>query len=210
MRLRIVICALGLFAATTLLVTAQEHKPASPPGTAATQLGGHYLQGASEPTYQGGKWIEVTYGRPIMRGRQNLFGSGANYGKDVNAGAPVWRAGADQTTRLKTEMPLNFGGKTLPVGEYSVFVDLKPNSWTIIFSSWPAQEKYDRNNKSALWGSFGYTPDKDVLRAAMTVGTLPFSVDEFTIAFTDMTADGGKLAMMWDRTIATVPFKVGS
>jgi hypothetical protein len=53
-------------------------------------------------------------------------------------------------------------------------------------------------------------PDKDVLRAPMTVGTLPFSMDEFTIAFTDMAADGGKLAMMWDRTIATVAFKVGS
>jgi hypothetical protein len=128
----------------------------------------------------------------------------------MNSGAPVWRAGANQTTRLKTEMPLNFGGKTLPAGEYSVFVDLKSNAWTIIFSSWPAQERYDPNNKSALWGSIGYMPDKDVLRAPMTVGTLPFSMDEFTIAFTDMAADGGKLAMMWDRTIATVAFKVGS
>ena len=91
-----------------------------------------------------------------------------------------------------------------------MFVDLKPNAWTIIFSSLPAQERYDPNNKSALWGSFGYTPDKDVLRAPMTVGTLPFSMEEFTISFTDMTADGGKLAMMWDRTIAAVAFKVGS
>jgi hypothetical protein len=39
-------------------------------------------------------------------------------------GAPVWRVGANQTTRLKTEVPLIFEGKTLPVGEYSVFVDL--------------------------------------------------------------------------------------
>ena len=44
----------------------------------------------------------------------------------------------------------------------------------------------------------------------MKVGTLPFSMDEFTIAFTDVTDSGGTLAMMWDKTIATAPFKVGS
>ncbi len=75
---------------------------------------------------------------------------------------------------------------------------------------WPAQEKYDPNNKTALWGAYGYTPDKDVLRVTMKLDNLPFSMDEFTIAFIDMVADGGKLAMMWDKTLATVPFKVGS
>ncbi len=185
-------------------------KPASPPGTAATQVGGKYVEGARGPSYQGGKWIEVTYSRPIKRQRANLFGAGADYGKTVNSGAPVWRAGANQTTRLKTEVPLVFDGKTLPPGEYSVFVDLKPGAWTLIFSNWPAQTKYDPNNKEALWGSFGYTADKDVLRAPMQVSTLPFSMDEFTIAFLDVTADSGKLAMMWDTTMAVAPFKVGS
>ena len=47
----------------------------------------------------GGKWVEITYGRPIKRGR-NVFGSGADYGKTLNAGAPVWRAGANQATRV--------------------------------------------------------------------------------------------------------------
>jgi hypothetical protein len=39
-----------------------------------------------------GKWIEVTYGRPIKRGRTGLFGEGADYGKALKGGAPVWRA----------------------------------------------------------------------------------------------------------------------
>lgn len=184
-------------------------KPASPPGTAATQIGGKYVQVQGGQRYQDGKWIEVTYSRPIKRGRQNLFGSGADYGKAVSDGSPVWRAGANQTTRFKTEVPLVFDGKTLPAGEYSVFVELKENAWTLIFSNWAAQEKYDPNNKDALWGSYGYTPDKDVLRTEMKVGTLPFSMDQFTIAFVDMTADGGILAMMWDKTMATVSFKSG-
>ncbi len=185
-------------------------RPLSPPGTAAAQVGGKYVKGARGPSYQGGKWIEVTYNRPIKRQRADLFGSGADYGKTVNDSAPVWRVGANQTTRLKTEVPLVFDGKTLPAGEYSVFVDLKPGAWTLIFSNWPAQAKYDPNNKEALWGSFGYTPDKDVLRAPMQMSTLPYSMDQFTIAFIDVTADAGKLAMMWDTTMAVAPFKVGS
>ena len=185
-------------------------KPASPAGTAATQIGGKYVEVQGGQRYQDGKWIEVAYNRPILRGRQNIFGAGADYGKMVSDGSPVWRAGANQTTRFKTEVPLVFDGKTLPAGEYSVFVELKENAWTLIFSNWPAQEKYDPNNKAALWGSTGYTPDKDVLRVAMKVETLPFSMDQFTIAFIDMTSDGGKLAMMWDKTMATVPFKAGN
>lgn len=44
----------------------------------------------------------------------------------------------------------------------------------------------------------------------MTLSTLPFSMDQFTIAFIDVTAGGGTLAMMWDKTMAAVPFKIGS
>ena len=67
--------------------------------------------------YVGGKWIEVTYGRPLQRQR-DLFGSGPNYGKAVNdvgtatfPAPPVWRAGANVSTRLKTEVALEFGAR---------------------------------------------------------------------------------------------------
>jgi len=210
MKHRVLLAAIALIAIGGLLAQAQTQKPASPAGTAATQVGGKYVQVQNGQRYQGGKWIEVTYGRPIKRGRANLFGSGADYGKALRDDAPVWRAGANQTTRLKTEVPLIFEGRTLPAGEYSVFVDLKEKGWTLILSTWPAQEKSDSKNKEALWGSYGYTPDKDVLRVPMKPAVLPFSVDQFTIAFIDMTAEGGVLAMAWDKTVASVSFKVGS
>ena len=208
---KVLLAAVALaFAGGVLAQTPAPSLPASPAGSVATQVAGKWGQGARGPAYQSGKWIEITYGRPILRQRANIFGAGADYGKTVNAGAPVWRAGANQTTRLRTEVPLVFAGRTLPAGEYSVFVDLKEGAWTFVVSNWPAQVKYDPNNKEALWGSFGYTPDKDVLRAPMAVSSLPFSMDQFTIAFVDMTADSGKIAMMWEKTIAVVPFKVGS
>jgi len=31
--------------------------------------------------YRNGKWIEITYGRPIKRGRDLFGGTGANYGR---------------------------------------------------------------------------------------------------------------------------------
>lgn len=199
-----------MFAMGALAFAQGGGRPASPAGTAATQVGGKYEKpaGADEPVYTGGKWIEISYGRPIKRGR-DLWGSGANYGKSLLAGAPIWRAGANVSTRLKSEVPLVINGKTVPPGEYSLFIDLKPNSWTLVVSSWPVQTRYDPKNKEALWGAYEYTADKDVVRAPMTLGTLPVAIDQLTWDFVDMTDTGGKLAIMWDKALATVAFTVG-
>ncbi|MGE3844701.1 MAG: DUF2911 domain-containing protein [Vicinamibacterales bacterium] len=183
-------------------------RPLSGPGRAATQVAGEWTKTERGNAYQGGKWIEVTYNRPMLRQRPNIFGSGAEYGKTLLDGGPVWRAGANQTTRFKTDVPLRFGSTTLPAGEYSMLVDLKEKEWTLIMTSQAVQQKYDPNDKTALWGGFNYTPEKDVLRVAMKVETLPFSVDELTISFLDVTKAGGRLAIMWDKTLATVPFMV--
>ena len=207
---RRLIAATAAVCAMSAVMFAQGSRPASPAGTAATEVGGKYDPKAAEPTYIGGKWIEITYGRPIKRGRDVFGGTGANYGKVANPDAPVWRAGANVTTQLKTEVPIVINGKTVPPGTYTMFIDLKPNNWTLIVSRWKAQADYDPNNKAELWGAYNYTPDKDVVRAPMTVGTLPWSVDQLTWAFTDMSDAGGKVTIMWDKTVASVPFRVGS
>ena len=193
-------------------------RPMSPEGSAQVQVLGTWTKGPrpaftlGRETYQDGKWIEITYGRPLERGR-DLFGSGANYGKAANdVGAPgfpappVWRAGANVSTRLKTEVPLMFGTKTVPAGDYSLFIDLKLPEWTLIISSWGAQQKFDPNDKTALWGAYGYTPDKDVARVPMKLDKLPIDVDQLTWSFVDMKNAGGKIALMWGTTLATAPF----
>jgi len=206
---RRLIALAAFLAMTSMLAVAQNRRPASPDGAAAAEIGSKMTPTANgEPTYTRGKWIEVTYGRPIKRGR-DVFGSGANYGKLANPDAPVWRAGANVTTQLQTEVPLVINGKTVAPGTYTMFIDLKPNNWTLIVSNWKAQKDYDPNNKAELWGAYGYTPDKDVVRAPMKVETLPHSHEELTWQFFDVTDAGGTLAIMWDRTMASVPFKVG-
>lgn len=186
-------------------------RPLSPAGTAATQVGGKWakVEGSDEPRYTEGKWIEVTYSRPIKRGRQELFGKGAEYGKKVTGDdAPLWRLGANQTTRLKTEVPLEIGGKRLAPGEYSLFADLKEGAWTLVISNQEYQQKYDANNKAATWGAYAYDSKFDVVRVPMKMMKPAVSVDQFTIGFADMTDAGGKLAMAWDREGAMVEFKV--
>jgi hypothetical protein len=196
----------------TVMATQQKPPlPASPPGTAHTQVGGEYTKNAQgRESYQGGKWITITYSRPIKRGR-DVFGSGENYGKALLAnGATVWRAGANVSTRLNTEVPLVIGGKTVPAGEYSLFIDLKsPTEWTLIVSSWGAKTTGGDKTPDTLWGSFNYTPDKDVARAPMTITKLNMSLDQLTWAFADVTKDAGKIAIAWDTTLAAVPFTVG-
>jgi hypothetical protein len=189
--------ALGQTTSTTTATAPKPSPPrraASPSGTAATQVGD--------------KWIEIVYSRPILRGRTDVFGKGADYGKKVNADAPVWRAGANQTTRLKTEVPLEIGGKKLAPGEYSLFVDLKEAGWTLIVSTQPYQEKYDASDKVKTWGSFGYDPKFDVVRAPMKMTTPANSFDQFSIGFVNMTDKAGAIAMAWEKTGAVVPFTV--
>jgi hypothetical protein len=185
------------------VAVAQNRRPASPAGSSATELGGRYTE---RQGYAGGKWIEIKYGRPIKRGR-DVFGP-PDYPDALKDGAPVWRAGANVSTRLNTELPLVMNGKTIEPGEYSLFIDLTPNTWTLIVSAWPAQTNYDPTNKNALWGAYDYTPTKDIVRAPMKLETLPHSFDQLLWAFVDVTDTGGNVALIWDKRMASVPFTI--
>src|SRR5258706_8204992 len=127
MNRKVSILAVSLLLAGSVIVSAQEKRPLSPGGTASTMVGGTWSAPDKDGNrkYTDGHWIEVAYSRPMLRGRADVFGKGADYGKGVNAGAPVWRAGANQTTRLTTEVPLTIGGKRIEPGSYDVFVQLK-------------------------------------------------------------------------------------
>lgn len=204
-------CAAAGIAIAAGTIAAQPARPMSPRGSSAAQVlgtwttGGRQTFAAGRGAYENGKWLEIDYGRPLTRGR-TIFGTGADYGKSLLIGAPIWRAGADVTTRLKTDVPLTIGGTRVPAGEYSVFVDLKEHDWTFVLSRWPVQQTYDPNNHDALWGAYNYTPDKDVVRAKMTLETLPHTHEQLSWEFLDITGTGGSLALAWERTQALVSF----
>lgn len=179
--------------------------PPSPAGQASIQLGGSWEKsGEGGPRYRDGKWIVVDYSRPLLRGRKDIFGNGAEYGKQVMDGSPVWRAGANDTTRLTTQAPLQIGSAAIQPGVYNVFVDLKPGSWTLLLNTQPVQESYDPNEKVKLYGAYNYDAKFDVLRAPMTVKANDVAVEQFTIGFVNVSDSRATLAMWWEKTVATV------
>jgi hypothetical protein len=212
MTIKRIVCFGVVLAAIASSLIGQEpaRRPLSPAGTTATMVGGTWSapNEKGERKFTPGKWIEISYSRPMLRGRTAIFGTGADYGKAVNDGAPLWRAGANQTTTLKTEVPLEIGGKRLEPGEYSLFVDLKQPAWTLVVSKQPRQEKYDENEKMKTWGAYNYDPKFDVVRVPMTMVTPKVSIEQFTIGFVDMSDRDGKIAMGWEKNGAVVPFKV--
>ena len=176
------------------MAVAQGDRPKSPRGKAATQISG--------------KWLAVDYGRPILRGRTNIFGTGDAYGQGVLSGAPVWRAGANKSTRLMTDAALMFGDQTVAAGEYSLFVDFTGDgAWTLVVSNHTAKDNY-RDEGDGLWGAYDYSPDKDAVRIEMTVEEMPVSLDQFTIAFADGAENGGKIVFWWENTLAWAAFTV--
>ena len=213
MRVRSLISAVvlsGVISAALLAQPVPEVKLVpSPQGQAAIQVGGRWEKTAEGgQAYRDGKWIVVDYGRPLLRGRKEIFGAGADYGKTVNAGAPLWRAGANNTTRLTTQAPLQVGGKTLAPGIYNVFVDLKPGNWTLVLTNQPVQESFDPNDKVRLSGATNYDPKFDLLRAPMTVRMSDASVEQFTINFTNVTDAGATMTMAWDKTVAAIDIRL--
>lgn len=196
---------IGIICLASALVLAAMAIPAaaqlSPTGKAATQVGAGF-----------GQWIEVTYSRPILRGRRGILAEGDSYGQGVYAGAPVWRAGADVSTRLRTEADLMFGTNKLSAGEYSLFIELKAaDSWELIVSNHEPKLTPNRDDDGKVWGAYGYDASQDVFRVPMMVAPpIDFAMDQLTWYFTEVTEGGGTLNIIWDKTIAQAAFTVSN
>ena len=205
------ITALGaaMGAATFAQVVPDVKLPPSPQGQASIQLGGRWQKTAEGgQRYLDGKWLVVDYGRPLLRGRKDIFGAGAEYGTFVYGGATIWRVGANDTTRLTTQAPLQIGGKTIQPGVYNVFADLKPGNWTLVLNTQPVQEKFDPNDKVKLSGATNYDAKFDVVRVPMTVRTGDVSVEQLTLGFVNVTDTSATLTISWEKTVATVDLKL--
>lgn len=200
-RLAAIVLALLASFLVSAFAIAQPPNPASPRTSASTQIGDH--------------WIRVDYSAPILRGRQGIFGSGDSYGQKVLAGAPVWRAGADSNTRIKTDVDLMINGTRVPAGEYSFLIEISEDAWTAILSSQPyigrvtsREEVGQGMAEGKSWGGYGYKSEHDVVRAPMNLEKTEYSIDNLSYWFSGVSADGGNLSIGWDDHIATLAFEI--
>jgi len=180
---RRVFLAAALLAVTPLIAqTAPKKAPASPPATASATISG--------------KTITITYSSPGVKGREgSLFTKDGKISHDPHY--PVWRAGANSATTLKTEGNLMIGDEMVPAGTYTLFVDISdPDNWTLIV-----------NKQTGQWG-LSYDGSQDLGKTKMTMSKPPAMVENLVYTITDSGGGNGTLTLAWEDHSASVPIMV--
>jgi Protein of unknown function (DUF2911) len=168
--------------AVTPLAFAQKKPPASPSATASATING--------------KDISIKYSSPGVKGREGkIFTKDGLISHDAHY--PVWRAGANAATTLKTDGDLTIGDLNVPAGTYTLFVDIaNPDEWTLIVSK-----------ATGEWG-LGYDSTKDLGRTKMTMSKPPEMVENLVWKITDDGGGKGMLNLAWENHSATVPISM--
>ena len=176
MRQRVMMVLAGSCAAL-LTLAASAALAQSPPARATASIGG--------------KTVQVQYSAPSVRGRK-IFGDGGLLSRDPTY--PIWRAGANAATTLKTEGALDIGGLSVPAGAYTIYVNVKdPEHWELVVSKATGQ-----------WGLTYPGPASDVGRVKMTMSVPPQPVEQLKYTLTDKGNGAGELQLAWERHIGTV------
>jgi hypothetical protein len=130
----------------------------------------------------------VVYSRPLRNGR-TVFGELVEYEK-------VWRIGANEATEIEFFRDVNFGGKPVPKGRYTLYAIPTINKWVMII-----------NKETDTWGSFKYDSKKDLVRVELPVQKLDEPVEALAIYF-DKNATAFNLCAAWENVFVNVPISV--
>jgi hypothetical protein len=134
--------------------------------------------------------ITIAYSSPAVRGRK-IWGDVVRYDT-------VWRAGANECTKVTFSKPATVGGKPVPAGSSCLFLLPTKTGWTLIL-----------NKDTTLAGSDGYKESGDLLRVPATVTTIPLR-ERLAYQILDFNDDGGTLALEWDTLRIAVKFETGT
>jgi hypothetical protein len=132
--------------------------------------------------------IEVSYGRPVARGRV-LFGQLVPWDS-------VWHPGADSASRISFAHDVTIEGKALKAGEYSLWLIAREKQpWTIIFSN--AAHVFHRPYPGA---------SSDALRVDIAPETASH-VESMTIDFPMVLRDDAIMRIQWGTTAVSLRIK---
>jgi hypothetical protein len=123
--------------------------------------------------------VRVEYGSPAARGR-------AIWGPNGVLGDTLWRTGANASTQLRTDAPLDFAGRVLPAGQYAVTTLAIPGRYQLIFGAAGAE----------------------VLRVPLESAALAPAQERFTFSIESTGERSGFLRLRWDALELTAPFTV--
>jgi hypothetical protein len=134
--------------------------------------------------------IGVAFSSPGVKGRK-IWGEVVPFDK-------VWRAGANDCTKLTVSTPISIEGKPVPAGSYCVFLLPQKSTWTFILS---------KNLEQA--GSDEYKQSDDALRVPATTSTIPMR-ERMAFTIIDFDDEKGTLAMEWETQRVAVTFTTGT
>ena len=138
----------------------------------------------AECKFTNGKTIHVDYFSPRVSGRK-IFGDVVPFGQ-------VWRAGANAATTFVTDTALLVGSKSVPAGNYTVFVLPTESKWTLIISKKTGEQ------------GIPYPGEQfDFARMEMKISIVPSPAENFTISFNQ---SGASCTMNfdWETTRASI------
>jgi hypothetical protein len=130
------------------------------------------------------KAVRITYSRPQLKGRSL---------SDLSPAGKVWRTGANEAAEITFYKDVNFGGKDIKAGTYSLFTIPGAKEWTVIL-----------NRNLNQWGAYSYDEGADVARVSVPASMDGESLEAFSIAFKEV-EDGVHMVMGWDKVRVAVP-----
>jgi len=130
--------------------------------------------------------ITVDYSSPGVKGRK-IWGNVVPYDK-------MWRAGANNATKVTFSRDVTFAGKPLAAGTYAFFVIPTKGAWTVILN-----KKADQSGTGAA-----YNQAEDALRVSITPKAAPMR-ERLAYLVTDFTDDKASLDLEWDKLRLAIP-----
>lgn len=141
---------------------------------------------------EGGNKLAVYYNRPYKKDRK-IFGSLVPFGE-------VWRTGANEATTFSTQKRINFGGKELPAGTYTLWTVPGSDRWQVILN----KGQYAWGIKAD--GTASREPEADVVAIDVPVSSAPNEMEQFTIDFAGQ-GKSPQLVLSWDKTQVSIPLR---
>lgn len=111
----------------------------------------------------------------------------------------VWRTGANAATTLTFSEDVTIGGTAVKAGKYGLLSIPDAGKWVIIISK-----------DATVNQPSNYKMENDVVRVEANVGTLPFSVENFTIDFADITGSSCNVQLIWENTYVQFAVTTGT
>lgn len=133
--------------------------------------------------------VEVTYSRPGVKGR-HVFGTLVPYGK-------LWRAGANQATKISFSTAVELNGTDIAAGAYALFAIPSKDEWTIII-----------NKDTEQAGTAKYDEKLDLARIQAKPEELQHTVENYTIEIDPINDETASLSLVWERTKISLKLEV--